>query len=60
MKISMLSFQAEENLGMAMVFTMVSAIQEELHCLVEQSKQKKQEEAERKQKEEEELELVRF
>lgn len=43
---------------MAMVFTMVSAIQEELHCLVEQSKQRKKDEIERKLREEEELERV--
>ena len=43
---------------MAMVFTMVSAIQEELHCLVEQSKQRKDDIAAMKKRAEEELERV--
>lgn len=52
--------QAEENVGMAMVFTLVSAIQEELTTLVEQTKQRRIDAEERRKKEEEELEQKKF
>ena len=41
-----------------MVFTLVSAVQEELTCMVEKAQKRKKEEAERKKKQEEELEMV--
>lgn len=58
--LNLLHTQAEENLGMAMVFTLVSAVQEELTCLIEQSKKRRKEEEERKKHEEEELERKKF
>ena len=51
--------QAQENLGMVMVFTLVSAVQEKLSCLVDEAKKRKTEEAERKRKEIEDAEHVR-
>ncbi|KAL4232573.1 RWD domain-containing protein 1 [Mactra antiquata] len=56
----LLHSQAEENLGMAMVFTLVSAVQEELTSLIERAKQKKIEDAEQRLREEEELERKKF
>lgn len=58
--LDLLHTQAEENLGMAMVFTLVSAIQEELTTLIEQTKQRRLEAEERQKKEEEELEMKKF
>ncbi|XP_060567475.1 RWD domain-containing protein 1-like [Ruditapes philippinarum] len=58
--LDMLHSQANENLGMAMVFTLVSAIQEELTTLMEQSKQRKVEAEEKKKRAEEELERKKF
>ncbi|XP_064618151.1 RWD domain-containing protein 1-like [Liolophura sinensis] len=52
--------QAEENVGMVMVFTIVSAVQEKLSDLVEESKTQKQLEEERRIKAEEEAEQKRF
>ena len=51
-------FQAQENLGMVMVFTLVSAVQEKLSCLVDEAKKRRDEEALRKKREEEEAEHV--
>ncbi|XP_035686623.1 RWD domain-containing protein 1-like isoform X1 [Branchiostoma floridae] len=56
----LLQQQAEENLGMVMVFTLVSAVQERLSELVEEKKKQAEEERERKQREEEEKEKKRF
>ncbi|XP_078698933.1 RWD domain-containing protein 1-like isoform X1 [Branchiostoma floridae x Branchiostoma belcheri] len=56
----LLEQQAEENLGMVMVFTLVSAVQERLSELVEEKKKQAEEERERKQREEEEKEKKRF
>ena len=44
---------------MVMVFTLVSAVQEKLSCLVDEAKKRKTEEAERKRKEIEDAEHVR-
>ena len=52
--------QAEENLGMVMVFTLVSAAQEKLNEFVDQLKQRKEEEKLRKEREEEEREKTIF
>ena len=51
-------FQAQENLGMVMVFTLVSAVQEKLSCLVDEAKKRRDEEALRIKREEEEAEHV--
>ena len=53
-----MTFQAEENLGMVMVFTIVSALQEKLNEMMEYTAKHKQEEEERKAKELEEAERV--
>jgi len=45
---------------MAMVFTLVSAVQERLTTLVEETRQHRQEEAERRLKAEEEIEQVLY
>ncbi|XP_045197586.2 RWD domain-containing protein 1-like [Mercenaria mercenaria] len=58
--LNMLHTQAEENLGMAMVFTLVSAVQEELTTLIEQSKQRRLDAEEKRKQEEEELERKKF
>ena len=50
--------QAEENIGMVMIFTIVSAVQEKLTDLVELIAEAKKEEEERKQQEVEEAEMV--
>ena len=44
---------------MVMVFTLVSAVQEKLSCLVDEAKKRKAEEEERRQKEIEDAEHVR-
>ncbi|KAK6169989.1 hypothetical protein SNE40_018490 [Patella caerulea] len=51
---------AEENLGMVMVFTIVSAVQEKLGNLIEEAKEKILQEKERKLKEEEEIAFKKF
>ncbi|KAH3727403.1 RWD domain-containing protein 1-like [Dreissena polymorpha] len=51
---------AEENLGMAMVFTMVSAIQEKLSCCIDERKKQRKAAEERRVREEEELERKKF
>lgn len=50
--------QIEENIGMVLVFTIVSAVQEKLTVMVEDSKRRKQEEIERKKRQLEEEEQV--
>lgn len=52
--------QAEENVGLAMVFTIVSAVQERLSQLVEEAEEARVREEERKRHEEEEAERQRF
>lgn len=51
-------FQAEENLGMVMIFTLVSAVQEKLNEIVDQIKTRREEEKKQKEKEAEEAEKV--
>lgn len=51
-------FQAEENLGMVMIFTLISETQEFLNEAVEKEKNSQEEERQRKLKEAEEAELV--
>ena len=50
--------QAEENLGMPMVFMIVSAVKEKLETLVEEEVKSKEEEQERLKREAEEKEHV--
>lgn len=52
--------QAEENLGMAMIFTIISAVQERLTMMMEQAAQDQETAEERKKIEEEEAEMKRF
>lgn len=58
--LDLMTEQAQENLGMVMVFTLVSAVQEKLSCLVDEAKKRKTEEEERKQKEIEDAEHKKF
>nr|XP_022294197.1 RWD domain-containing protein 1-like [Crassostrea virginica] len=58
--ITLINEQIEENIGMVVVFTIVSAVQEKLTEMVEESKRRKVEEAERKQRQLEEEEQKRF
>ena len=51
--------QAEENLGMVMIFTLITETQEFLNEAVEKEKNSQEEERQRKLKEAEEAELVR-
>lgn len=50
--------QAEENLGMVMIFTLVTAVQEKLNEIVDQIKTRREEEKKQKEKEAEEAEKV--
>lgn len=50
--------QAEENLGMVMIFTLVTAVQEKLNEIVDVKKNRREEEKRRKEKEAEEAEKV--
>ena len=50
--------KAEENLGMAMIFTIISAVQERLTDMMERAAKEEEEEAERKKIEHEEAERV--
>lgn len=52
--------QAEENLGMAMIFTIISAVQERMTSMMEQAAKDEEEAAERKKKADEEAERKRF
>ncbi|XP_059177503.1 RWD domain-containing protein 1-like [Physella acuta] len=52
--------QAEENLGMAMIFTIISAVQERMTNMMEQAAKDEEEAAERKKKSDEEAERKRF
>jgi len=58
--LTFLQQQAEENLGMVMIFTLVSAVQEKLNEIVDQKKNRREEEAKRKEREAEEAEKVLF
>lgn len=50
--------QAEENLGMVMIFTLVTAVQEKLNEIVDVMKNRQEEEKRQKEKEAEEAEKV--
>lgn len=50
--------QAEENLGMVMIFTLVTAVQEKLNEVIDQMKIRREEEKNRKEREAEEAEKV--
>lgn len=50
--------QAEENLGMVMIFTLVTAVQEKLNEIVDAMKNRREEEKLQKEKEAEEAEKV--
>ncbi|KAH9514268.1 RWD domain-containing protein 1 [Bulinus truncatus] len=52
--------QAEENLGMAMIFTIISSVQERLTDMMEQAAKDQEEAFERKKKADEEAERKRF
>ncbi|KAM6139094.1 RWD domain-containing protein 1 isoform 2-T2 [Phoenicopterus ruber ruber] len=56
--IKLLEQQAEENLGMVMIFTLVSAVQEKLNEIVDQIKTRREEEKKQKEREAEEEEKV--
>lgn len=58
--LSLLQQQAEENLGMVMIFTLVTAVQEKLNEIVDQIKSRQEEEKRRKEKEAEEAEKKAF
>lgn len=52
------TLQVEENLGMVMIFTLVTAVQEKLNEIVDVMKNRIEEEKRRKEKEAEEAEKV--
>ncbi|XP_056332221.1 RWD domain-containing protein 1 [Danio aesculapii] len=58
--LTLLKQQAEENLGMVMIFTLVTAVQEKLNEIIDQIKSRREEEKQRKQKEAEEAEKQAF
>nr|XP_046256349.1 RWD domain-containing protein 1 [Scatophagus argus] len=58
--LTLLQKQAEENLGMVMIFTLVTAVQEKLNEIVDVMKNRREEEKRRKEKEAEEAEKVAF
>ncbi|KAK5605670.1 RWD domain-containing protein 1 [Crenichthys baileyi] len=58
--LTLLKQQAEENLGMVMIFTLVTAVQEKLNEIVDAMKNRREEEKLRKEKEAEEAEKVAF
>ncbi|XP_071997834.1 RWD domain-containing protein 1 [Engystomops pustulosus] len=58
--LALLQEQAQENLGMVMIFTLVSAVQDKLNEIVDQIKTRREEEKIRKEKEAEEAEKKRF
>ncbi|XP_060761510.1 RWD domain-containing protein 1 [Neoarius graeffei] len=58
--LSLLQQQAEENLGMVMIFTLVTAVQEKLNEIIDQMKIRREEEKKRKEREAEEAEKKAF
>ncbi|CAK6972010.1 RWD domain-containing protein 1 [Scomber scombrus] len=58
--LTLLQQQAEENLGMVMIFTLVTAVQEKLNEIVDMMKNRRDEEKQRKEREAEEAEKVAF
>ncbi|KAF4076918.1 hypothetical protein AMELA_G00220550 [Ameiurus melas] len=58
--LSLLQQQAEENLGMVMIFTLVTAVQEKLNEVIDQMKIRREEEKNRKEREAEEAETKAF
>lgn len=58
--LTLLQHQAEENLGMVMIFTLVTAVQEKLNEIVDVMKNRREEEKRRKEAEAEEAEKVAF
>ncbi|ELK00669.1 RWD domain-containing protein 1 [Pteropus alecto] len=58
--LKLLALQAEENLGMVMIFTLVTAVQEKLNEIVDQIKTRREEEKKKKEKEAEEAEKQLF
>ncbi|XP_068426613.1 RWD domain-containing protein 1 [Clinocottus analis] len=58
--LALLQQQAEENLGMVMIFTLVTAVQEKLNEIVDVMKHRREEEKQRKEAEAEEAEKVLF
>eukprot|EP00066_Takifugu_rubripes_P003299 XP_003965773.1 PREDICTED: RWD domain-containing protein 1 [Takifugu rubripes] len=58
--LTLMQQQVEENLGMVMIFTLVTAVQEKLNEIVDMTKNRIEEEKQRKEKEAEEAEKVAF
>ncbi|KAM4817595.1 RWD domain-containing protein 1 [Urocitellus parryii] len=58
--LKLLALQAEENLGMVMIFTLVTAVQEKLNEIVDQIKTRREEEKKQKEREAEEAEKQLF
>ncbi|KAK2902860.1 hypothetical protein QQF64_010275 [Cirrhinus molitorella] len=58
--LALLKQQAEENLGMVMIFTLVTAVQEKLNEIIDQIKSRREEEKLRKERETEEAEKRAF
>lgn len=58
--LSLLQQQAEENLGMVMIFTLVTAVQEKLNEIIDLIKNRREEEKRKKEEEAEEAEKVAF
>ncbi|KAM6180647.1 RWD domain-containing protein 1 isoform 3-T3 [Erethizon dorsatum] len=58
--LKLLALQAEENLGVVMIFTLVTAVQEKLNEIVDQIKTRREEEKKLKEKEAEEAEKQLF
>ncbi|XP_029080173.1 RWD domain-containing protein 1 isoform X1 [Monodon monoceros] len=58
--LKLLALQTEENLGMVMIFTLVTAVQEKLNEIVDQIKTRQEEEKKQKEKEAEEAEKQLF
>ncbi|KAG5856917.1 RWD domain-containing protein 1 isoform X1 [Anguilla anguilla] len=58
--LSLLQQQAEENLGMVMIFTLVTAVQEKLNETIDLIKNRREEEKRKKEEEAEEAEKVAF
>ncbi len=58
-RVSVVPLQAEENLGMVMIFTLVTSVQEKLNEIVDVMKNRREEEKLRKEREAEEAEKVK-